>query len=159
MSTMTDLAQAIIAAKAQIDFDCDLPTPNLYFSSVYRATAEQYHVYIAADYTGSALQKLHNWCASQHNFRPYRSDSNVKFRRLKLGDLIENPEAYDKALALAKLSGESDIVKRLEQLPHAIAAMVGVPVPNHIDAKGLCSRMKAELLALDRLQGLVLAKG
>ncbi|MNQ52454.1 hypothetical protein D3C85_664720 [compost metagenome] len=141
-SQMTALAEAVIHSGTAFRRDHDLPLPNIYFSSVYRVTGEAHHCYLAADFTGSALQKLQRWCLDSFGFRPYPSNCAIKMRRLKLGDLIENPGAYDQALARAQALGEADVVARLEAMPAFIAAKVGHPLPPaRVDAQGAATAL------------------
>lgn len=137
-SKMTRLCQSIQARNAPYDRNGDLPQPNIYLCSVFRFCGASHNVYVAAQFTGSAMQKIVNWAVHTHGFRPMRSNSTIKVRRLLLGDIIENPAAYDAALELAKANGESDIVAGLRALPDWIAAQTGVPMPT-LDDKGASS--------------------
>lgn len=121
----------------------DLPLPNIYFvtvQSVFDATPIL--LYVAADFTGSALKKVQNICADQHNFRPYRSNSVIKMRRLKLADMLECPEALGKALDTAHLLGERDTIARLASRPaevrRAVAKQGGLGDHHAPDAERIC---------------------
>lgn len=148
---MTALAQLTrLAAEVDlstIDFNADLPLPNLYTASVYHFDGGQFHVTIAADHTNAAMAKLQNWCAEHHRFRPYRSNCKVRFRRMKLGDLLADPTVFDKAYQLAVANQESDILKALDALPSRIAVMVGKAVPPALHTEGLWRRLGRELRA------------
>ena len=95
----------------------DLPLPNVYWCSVDMPNVGKFHTHLASDHTIAAVKKMANWCAETHLFRPYRSNSQMKVRRLKLGDLIENPEAHRIALDNAIAAGERDIIAALQKLP------------------------------------------
>lgn len=150
MSIMSRLAAAIQAKNPDLSQDLDLPRhlTNIYACSVYRFDGSgPVHVNIAADHTAPAVAKLGNWCVDQHGFRPQRSTCKTPVRRLKMNDLIENPGAYDSALALAKANHESDVVKALRQLPQWIAEQTGVPIPDLAEnaADSLWRALSAEL--------------
>lgn len=151
---MLHLANSIQESGVTYDRRADLPMPNIYFVSIYPLTGHPVHTYFAADFTQGAMQKAINWCVDNHGFRPYRSNSTIKVRRLLLGDLIENPNAYCCALKHAKDACEADILTALRKLPKAIAAIVGVPVPV-LDVKAadaLWDRLAAEVSALPTRQ-------
>lgn len=147
---MLQLAAAIQDSKVDFDRNANLPRPNIYFASIYPNDGHTFSGYFAADFTGAAMTKVSHWCVSHHGFRPYRSNSTIKLRRMQLGDLIENPNAYCAALANAKENCESDVVRALRQLPGVISAMVGVPLPV-LDAKAaddLWDRLSEEVCAM-----------
>jgi len=151
---MLHLANSIQDSGVTYDRRADLPTPNIYFVSVFPLAGHPVHTYFAADFTQGAINKTVNWCVDHHGFRPYRSNSTIKVRRLLLGDIIENPNAYCQALQHAKEACESDILTALRKLPKAIAALVGVPTPV-LDAKAaevLWDRLSAEVSALSPRQ-------
>lgn len=153
MSTMTRLAVAIQAKHLDLSQDLDLPYHliNIYACSVYRFDGSNaVHVNIAAAHTAPAVAKLGNWCVTQHGFRPYRSTAKTPVRRLKMNDLIENPGAYDAALALAKENGESDVVKALRGIPQWIATQTGVPIPE-LDAYAASSLWRDLSAEINRL--------
>lgn len=147
---MLQLATSIQDSGVTYDRGQSLALPNIYFVSVYPHVGHPVHTYFAADFTQGAINKTVNWCVDQHGFRPYRSNSTIKVRRLLLGDLIENPNAYCQALKHAKDGCEADVITALRKLPGAIAATVGVPLPI-LDAKAadeLWDRLAAEVSAL-----------
>lgn len=129
MSLMTALAVATPISVLSSHFDDDLPLPNIYWCTIHNHDGRVLHTYQAADFTAAALAKVHGWCHDYHGFRPYRSCSRVKMRRLKLGDILENPAAYDAALAMAESRCESDVVKALLALPAWISRQTCVPLP------------------------------
>ncbi len=151
---MLHLANSISESGVTYDRRADLPLPNIYFCSVFPLAGHPVHTYFAADFTQGAINKVINWCVDQHGFRPYRSNSTIKVRRLLLGDLIENPNAYCAALQHAKAHCEADILTALRRLPGAIARLVGVPVPV-LDVKAadaLWERLSAEVSAISTRQ-------
>ncbi|QYW06454.1 hypothetical protein uan_042 [Pseudomonas phage UAntarctica] len=147
---MIHLANSIQESGVTYNRNADLPLPNLYFVSVFPLSGHAYHTYFAADFTQGAMQKTINWCVDRHGFRPYRSNSTIKVRRMLLGDIIENPNAYCQALQHAKENCEADILTALRKLPGIIAGMVGVPLPA-LDTKAadvLWDRLSAEVAAI-----------
>lgn len=131
--------------------DTDLPLPNIYFVSVTHAlTGQTHHMYIPADFNGAAFKKAQNLCAERHHFRPYRSNSIIKMRRLKLSDYLENPGALPAAAAVAAELGERDMVAALAKRPQEIAALVeqrGEP----IDFDSLAKALGEQLRAVDQM--------
>lgn len=132
--------------------DTDLPLPNIYFVSVTHAlTGQTHHMYIPADFNGAAFKKAQNLCAERHHFRPYRSNSIIKMRRLKLSDYLENPGALPAAAAVAAELGERDMVSALAKRPQEIAALVeqrGEP----IDFDALAKALGEQLRAVDQME-------
>lgn len=132
MSVMTKLADAIKSSTVDLSQDLDLPLhlTNIYACSVYSFSGrEPVHTYIAGIHTRLAVDKLSEWCDAHHGFRPLRSTARTPVRRLKMVDLIENPEAYDVALQNAKDLKDQGIVYALRQLPQWIAEQTGVAIP------------------------------
>lgn len=147
---MLHLAVSIQSSGVTYDRRADLPVPNIYFCSVYPNVGQPVHTYFAADFTQGAIDKTVRWCVDNHGFRPYRSNSTIKVRRLLLGDIIENPNAYCAALKHAKDNCEADILTALRKLPGEISRMVAVPLPV-LDVKAadaLWDRLAAEVSAL-----------
>ena len=129
----------------------DLSLPNVYFVTVSSAiTGETHHLYIPADFSGSAFRKTQNICAERFHFRPFRSNSTVKMRRLKLSDYIENPDALRAALVTAAELGERDTVAALAKRPQEIAALISPPEPA-IDFDAVLDHLKEQLATLDSL--------
>lgn len=155
MSTMTALAAAIKAKHLDLSADLDLPLSlcNIYACSVYRFNGkEPVHTFIGAIHTALAVNKLSDWCDTHHQFRPLRSTAKTPVRRLKMVDLIENPAAWDSALANAKAQGDQGIVYALRQIPQWIAAQTGVAIPatDHYAASGLVASLAQTLTRLTR---------
>ena len=136
--------------------DTDLPLPNIYWCSVDMPGMGQFHAHLASDHTKAAVHKMANHCAAHYGFRPFRSNSQMKVRRLKLGDLLENPEAHRIALDNARAAGESDIIAALEKLPtwikhHVLSRSVpsrAVRAANDTDATHVWERLTLEVGAL-----------
>lgn len=122
----------------------DLPLPNIYFVSVQSLSGETHHLYVPADFSGSAFRKAQNLCADRHNFRPYRSNSVVKMRRLKLSDCLENAAALTEALATAYELGERDMIDALLARKKALDGLSG-----KIDQDEVVARLREQLRALD----------
>lgn len=112
------------------DRRANLPYPNIYWVTIRATGQPQVDTYVAGAHTEAALQKAANWCAETHHFRPTRSTSTVRMRRLLLGDLVENPQAYYDALAKARQAGERDTADDLVAMPgKAWAAIAGAARP------------------------------
>lgn len=99
----------------------DLPLPNIYFCSVNNAlTNENHTIYVAADFTGSALKKVQRLCVDRHGFKPVRANSIVKMRRLKLRDMLECSGALGLAMVTARELGERDTLAALAKRPKQV---------------------------------------
>lgn len=131
----------------------DLPTPNIYFVTVDHATEGTHHLYVAADFTGSALRKVTNICADKFGFRPYPSNSVIKMRRLKLQDMLETPSALAKAMDTARDLGERDTLAALAKRPDEVAAMLADPQAVKVDFDAVAKALGEQLRTLDRLPG------
>lgn len=130
----------------------DLPTPNIYFVTVNCAIdGSVNHLYVAADFSGAALRKVQNICSDKHGFRPYRSNSVIKMRRLRLQDMLETPSALAKAIETAKELGEKDIVAALEKRPEQIAALLQGPAVERVDFDAVARALAEQLRTLDKL--------
>jgi len=134
----------------------DLPLPNIYFVNVLNAeTNETHSLYVAADLTGSAMRKVTNLCVDRHGFRPYRSNSVIKMRRLKLRDMLENSGALAQALLTARELGEKDILTALGKRPQQVrdAAqqqnLLSGDSGGSIDAEAVMRRLGEALRAAD----------
>lgn len=148
---MATLAASITASGVRYNADLDLPRPNLYLATVYPFNKPLISVYVAADHTAPAVQKVSNMVAISHRFRPMRSNSVIKMRRLRLGDVIENPDAYDSALLAAKSAGETDIVNALRKLPQWVAEATKTDIPP-VDSDSLWNALTAAVSALPSLR-------
>lgn len=132
MSVMSQLSVAIQAKNVDLSADVDLPLHliNVYACSIYRFDGQRpVHTFVGAVYTAVAMKHLSDWSHANHNFRPARSTAKVAVRRLKMADLIQNPAAWDSALANAKANGDSGVVEALRGLPRWISKQTGVPMP------------------------------
>lgn len=155
MSVMSKLSVAIKTQNVDLSADLDLPLSlcNIYACSVYRFDGQlPVHTYIGAIYTALAVNKLADWCEAKHNFRPMRSTAKTPVRRLKMVDLIENPAAWDSALANAKEQGDQGIVYALRQIPQWISKQTGVaiPQPDHYATSGLVGALTSTISRLTR---------
>lgn len=106
--------------------DVELPLPNVYWCTVRTMDGREWHQMIPADFTGSALQKMIRHTRDKHNFQALRSNSVTPMRRLKLSDLLENPQAFREALQFAMDNGEADTVKGLLGVAEFIAKRTSV---------------------------------
>lgn len=130
----------------------DLGLPNIYFVTVNSAIdGSVHHLYVAADFSGAAMRKVQNLCADAHGFRPYRSNSVVKMRRLKLQDMLETPSALAKAMETARLLGEKDTLAALEKRPDEIAALMAGPAAQTVDFDAVAKALGEQLRTLESL--------
>lgn len=126
--TFSQLAQAVFDHRVRYDRDADLPTPNVYWSTVQYFDGRSLNGYVAAAHTLPAMRRVVNEAQEVLHTVLTRSNSVIRLRRLKLGDLMENPGAFEQALQAARRRNESDIVKALEALPERLAKQLGVTV-------------------------------
>lgn len=94
-------------------YDADLPTPNVYFVTVTHVTAAPETMYIAADTSGSALQKVRRHFRQHHHLALYRGNCDIKMRRFRLGDYLECPQGLQEAGEAAAMAGERSTVAKL----------------------------------------------
>jgi hypothetical protein len=134
----------------------NLPTPNIYFVSVQNAMDGQTHsLYVAADFTGAALKKVERLCIDRHGFRPVRSNSVVKMRRLKLRDYLENTGALGLAMVTARELGERDTLAELGKRPQQVRDAVAMQNLLHsdnaprVDAEGVMAALGEALRAAE----------
>ena len=152
MSVMCKLSAAI--RNSDLDMhDVDLPFElgNIYACSVYRFDdSRPVHTFIAGDHTAVAVSRLSDWCEMQHDFRPLRSTAKTPVRRLKMADLIENPGAWDAALANAKALDNRETVALLRRIPQWISAKTGVPIPalDHFSTSPMLEGLTTQLTRL-----------
>lgn len=126
--TFAQLAQAVFDHRVRYDRDADLPTPNVYWSTVQHFDGRTLNGYVAAAHTLPAMRRVVKDAQETLHVVLTRANSVVRLRRLKLGDLMETPEAFEQALQAARARRESDIVQALEALPDLLAKRLGVTV-------------------------------
>lgn len=106
-------------------YDANLSLPNVYFVTVSSAiTGTTHTLYIAADTSGSAIQKVRRHCRDSFGFMPYRSTSDIRLRRFRLGDYIENPQGLQEAGENADLAHERDTVAALATRQQEVQAVI-----------------------------------
>lgn len=150
MSVMTQLAESIQLRGVAVPENVDLPLPNIYFASINPYGLQPLSVYVSADFISAGIRKVANWCTHHHRFRPMKSNSVIRLRRLRMKDVVENPAAYEAAIRLAQFNGEADIVAGLEKWPEWIAARLNVPMPKTIDVSDVWSRLQSAVEEQDR---------
>lgn len=94
-------------------YDASLGLPNVYFVTVNTASHGAMTLYIAADYSGAAIQKVRRHFRDQHGLALYRSNSDIKMRRFRLGDYLENPQGLQEAGENALMAHERDTAAKL----------------------------------------------
>lgn len=99
-----------------------IPTPNVYFVTIQSAITGQTHsLYVAADYTGAVMGKLRRLCPELYGFRPYRSNCNIKMRRLRLKDYLETPHSITGAYSVALMLNEPDMAAAMHRRPQEVS--------------------------------------
>lgn len=94
-------------------YDADLSTPNVYFCTVTHCVEGAHTLYIAADSSGSAVQKVRRHFREQHHLALYRGNCDIKLRRFRLGDYLECPQGLQEAGEAAAMAHERDTVAKL----------------------------------------------
>ena len=115
VQNMAHVAEAV--RQRRFDHDTDLPLPNVYWCTVTLPDRKKIHTHLADYHTKAVVAKLADWCERHKGSRPYRSNSQVRVRRLKLCDVIQTPDAYQVALHNARVAGEEELVVALRLLP------------------------------------------
>lgn len=105
-------------------FNADLPTPNVYFVTVQHITAAPETMYVAADTSGQVVQKVRNHFRHEKQLALYRSNSDIKMRRFRLGDYLECPQGLQEAGEVAAMAHERDTVAKLATRQQEVAALV-----------------------------------
>lgn len=105
-------------------YDADLGLPNVYFVTVQHVTAAPQTLYVAADSSGAAVQKVRRHFREHHALALYRSNSDIKMRRFRLGDYLENPQGLQQAGETAALAHERDTVAKLAARRHEVEALL-----------------------------------
>lgn len=146
--SFADLAQAVHDRHVRYQRDADLPAPNVYWSTVQLNDGCHLNGYVAADHTAPALRKTLLEAQQLLKVRLSRANSVIRLRRLKLGDLLECPEAFEQALAGARQRNESDIVQALQRLPEQLAIQLGVTLDHDSLWARLCDEINAPLRTL-----------
>jgi len=94
-------------------YDANLPTPNVYFCTVTHCIEGARTLYIAADSSGSAIQKIRRHFRHHHNLALYRGNCDIKLRRFRLGDYLECPQGLQEAGEHAAMAHERSTVAAL----------------------------------------------
>jgi len=94
-------------------YDASLPLPNVYFVTVNHVTSAPQTLYIAADSSGAAVQKVRRHFREHHHLALYRGNCDIKLRRFRLGDYLECPQGLQEAGEAAAMAHERDTVAKL----------------------------------------------
>lgn len=141
MLTFAQLAEAVHARHVRYDRDANLPTPNVYWATAQHCSGALHNAYVAGAHTAPALRKFILEAQDALGVTLRTSNSVMRLRRLKLGDLLEAPETFQSALDAARRRRESDIVQALETLPDRLAKQLGLSL-DHDDLWGrLCAEV------------------
>lgn len=116
-------------------YHIDVAGPNVYFVSVVSVNLPNglLEMYVAADFVGAAIKKVQRLVASQHTFRPSRSNCVLKLRRFRLGDYVDSPQGLLSAWETAQALGELDIQAALCRRPKEVADLLSLYQPSHDD--------------------------
>lgn len=104
-------------------YDADLPLPNVYFCTVSSPNGV-HSLYLAADTVGAAVQKVRRHFRDHEGLALYRSNSDIKLRRFRLGDYLENPQGLQQAGETAALANERSTVQALASRWDQVEALV-----------------------------------
>lgn len=105
-------------------YNANLPTPNVYFVTVTHNTLAAETMYIAADTSGQAIQKVRNHFRHEKQVALYRGNCDIKLRRFRLGDYLECPQGLQEAGEVAALAHERDTVAKLATRQQEVAGLV-----------------------------------
>lgn len=126
-------------------YDADLPLPNVYFVTVTHLSG-QHTLYVAADTSGSAVQKVRRHFREHHSLALYRSTSEIRLRRFRVGDYLEHPQGLQDAREVAALANERDTVAKLDRRHQEVAALCAeVATANEVGADMDWAALEAQL--------------
>ena len=121
---------------------------NLALPHVYRVTvfsqlvAQPVNLYVAADFSGSAIRKVQRTCVDDFGFRPHRGIAEIKMQRLKVGDYLKHLQGVQEAYERAAAANESDIAAKLSGRIQLILRLSGsAPVDHDAVWQRLCEEM------------------
>jgi len=136
--TFTELADLVFTRSIRYDADANLPQPNVYWGTASTADNRTHNAYVAGMHTRPALARFIAVANLHLRLRLSRSNSVLHMRRLKLGDLMENPGAFQQALDHAKAFGDWECADLLERLPVRLAEQLGLIIDHDAAAAVLC---------------------
>lgn len=124
--TFSELANLVIERNLPFDREASLPRPNVYWGTVRTNDGRTFNDYVAAPHTAPAMNKVLAMATVTLRMRLVKSNNVVMLRRLVLGDLVENPDAFQQALHNAQAVNDADSVRALERLPITLAERLGL---------------------------------
>lgn len=105
-------------------YDANLPTPNVYFCTVHHNVEGARTMYVAADSSGSAIQKIRRHFREHHHLALYRGNCDIKLRRFRLGDYLECPQGLQEAGENAAMAHERSTVAALATRQKEVESLV-----------------------------------
>lgn len=124
--TFTELANLVIERNLPFDREANLPRPNVYWGTVRTNDDRTFNDYVAAAHTAPAMNLVLAMATVTLRMRLVKSNNVVMLRRLVLGDLIENPDAFEQALHNAQAVNDHASVEALQRLPLVLAERLGL---------------------------------
>lgn len=124
--TFTELAHLVAARRLPFDPNADLPRPNVYWGTARTSDGRTFNDYVAAEHTRPAMVVFLAMATVSLRMRLVKSNNVVLLRRLNLGDLLDNPEAFERALTNAQAINDHASARALERLPIELAADLGL---------------------------------
>lgn len=124
--TFTELANLVAERGLPFNPAADLPRPNVYWGTVRTNDNREFHDYVAAEHTKPALAQLVTMATVALRRKLVKSNCMILLRRLTLGDLLDNPTAFEQALTNAQALGDHATARVLERLPIELGEQLGV---------------------------------
>lgn len=124
--TFTELANLVAERGLPYNPTADLPRPNVYWGTVRTNDNREFHDYVAAEHTRPALAQLVTMATVALRRKLVKSNCMIFLRRLTLGDLLDNPGAFEQALTNAQALGDHVTARVLERLPIELGEQLGV---------------------------------
>ena len=119
-----------------------LNLPNVYWITIVSPFFPAPHdMYVAADFVGAAVRKAQRECVLQFRFRPMRTNSVIKVKRLRARHYFDHLQGVQDAYELAHRNGESDICKKLAGRLALVVRLLDGAIDNDDVWKKLCDAM------------------
>lgn len=124
---------------------------NLALPHVYRVTViserlpAPVDLYVAADFTGSAVRKAQRACVDGFGFRPNRHTTQIKLQRLRAADYLKHLQGVQEAYERAKDASESDIAAKLSGRVQLVLKLAGAGSGSPVDHDAVWQRLCEEM--------------
>lgn len=124
--TFTELANLVAERGLPYNPSANLPRPNVYWGTIRTHDNREFNDYVAAEHTKPALAQLVTMGTVALRLKLVKSNCMILLRRLNLGDLLDNPAAFEQALTNAQALGDHATARQLERLPIELGEQLGV---------------------------------